>query len=59
MGRQRNIPQVKKQDKSTEKELNEMQASNLPDTEFKMVVIKIFKELRRRINELRMSTKRW
>ena len=35
MRRQRNIPQMKEQDKSPEKELNEMEASNLPDIAFK------------------------
>ena len=37
--------QRKKQEKSPEKELNEMKASKLPDTEFKAMVIRMLKEL--------------
>ena len=44
-GEQRNIPEMKEQEKSPEKELNEMEASNLLDIEFKQeMVIKMFKE---------------
>lgn len=31
MGRQKNILQMKEQDKTSEKELNEMDISNMPD----------------------------
>ena len=34
MGRQRNMSYMKEQDKSPEKEPNEMEASNLPDIDF-------------------------
>ena len=37
---------MKEQAKSPEKELNEMEASKLPDTEFKTMVIRMFNELR-------------
>ena len=33
------MPQMKEQEKSPEKELNKMEASNLPDTEFKNMVV--------------------
>lgn len=37
-----------------------METSNLPDREFKVIVIKIFTELRRTVDELRRtSTKRY
>ena len=36
MERQRKMPQMKKEEKSPEKEPNEMEASNLLDTEFKI-----------------------
>ena len=45
MRRQRNRSQMKEQEKSPE-ELNEMEASKLPDTEFKTMVIRMLKELR-------------
>ena len=35
MRKQRNMSQMKEQDKTSEKELNKIEASNLPDTEFK------------------------
>lgn len=33
--------QIKEQDKSSEKDLNEMEMSNLPEKEFKVTVIKM------------------
>ena len=36
MGRQRNIPQMKEQEYSPEEELDEMEASNLSDREFRI-----------------------
>ena len=35
MGRQRTMSKMQEQEKSPEKEVNEMEVSNLPDTEFK------------------------
>ena len=45
MRRQRNISQMKEQNKTPEKELNEMERSNLSDAEFKTPVIRMLKEL--------------
>ena len=39
------MAQMKEQNKSPEKELNEMEISNLSDAEFKTLVIRVFKEL--------------
>ena len=36
---------MKELDKTLEKELNEMEASNLPDTEFKRMAIRMLNEL--------------
>lgn len=47
----RSIFQVKKQDKTSEKDFNEIEKSNVPDKEFKLIVIKMFTELRRRPDE--------
>ena len=41
MKRQWNTFQTKEQDKSSEKELNRMEISNLPSKEFKEIVIKM------------------
>ena len=45
MGRQRNNPQMKEKEDSPEKELNETEASNVSDIEFKVMVIRMLKEL--------------
>ena len=37
--------QMKEQNKTSERELNEMEISNLSDAEFKTLVIRVFKEL--------------
>ena len=39
------MAQMKEQNKSPEKELNKMEASNVPDAEFKTLVIRMLKEL--------------
>ena len=44
--------QRKEQDKASEKDLNSMEISNLPDKEHKVMVIKKVTRLRRRLNEL-------
>ena len=46
MRRQRNMAQMKEQNKTPEKELNKMEISNLSDAEFKALVIRMLKELR-------------
>ena len=46
------MQQMKGQQKSPEKELNEIEVGNLPGTEFKTIVIRMPKELRERMDEL-------
>ena len=50
MRTQRNMPQMKEQEESPEKELNEMEASNLSNIKVKKMVIRIFKELSENYN---------
>ena len=45
MRTQRNMAQMKERIKIPEKELNEMEISNLSDAEFKTLVIRMLKEL--------------
>ena len=45
MRKQRNMAQVKEQNKTPEKELNKMQIAKLSDVEFKTLVIRMLKEL--------------
>ena len=51
MRRQKNMFQLKEQDKTSEKEPNKMEISNLLEKEFKVMVIKMLTKLRRRMDE--------
>ena len=43
--------QIREQDKSSEKELNETEIHNLPDKEYKLIVIRMLPDIGRRIDE--------
>ena len=45
---------MKEQIKTPEKDLNEMMISNLSDAEFKILVIKMLKELNEDLNSIKM-----
>lgn len=47
--------QTKEQDKTPEEELSEVEVSNLPNKEFKVMIIKLFHELRRKVEEHKRS----
>ena len=49
MGKQRNRPQMKEQEYSPE-ELDEMEASNLSNREFRVMIIKILNSMKKDIN---------
>ena len=55
MRRQRNMAQMKEQIKSSEKELNEMEISNLSDAEFKTLLIRMFKELSEDLSSMKKT----
>ena len=42
--------QMKEQDKTPEEELSEMKIGNLPEKEFRLVIVKMIKELGRRMD---------
>ena len=48
MARQRNRPQVKEQDGSLEEELDEMEASNLSDRKFRIMIIRVLNNMKKR-----------
>ena len=50
VGRQRNWPQMKEWEKSPEKDLNEMETSNLSDIEFKIMIIRMLNGIKRTRN---------
>ena len=53
MKRQRNMAQMKEHIKIPEKELNEVEISNLSDAEFKTLVIRMLKELNGDLNSIK------
>ena len=53
MRRQRNMAQMKEQVKTSEKELNKMEISNLSDKEFKTLVTRMLKELSEDLNRIK------
>ena len=57
MGRQRNNPQSKGKEESTRRMLSENEANNLSDIEFKIMVIRMLKELSENYKELYESYK--
>lgn len=50
--------QMKEYDKNLKKDFNAMEISDFPETEFKIMVIKMPIEVRRAVHKVRISTKR-
>ena len=48
MKRQRAIYQMKEQEKNPEKQLNEVERGNLPEKEFRIMIVKMIQDLRKR-----------
>jgi len=57
MRKQRNMSEMKVQDKISAKDLNEMEICDMPDREFQLIIIKILTELEK--TSVRPSTKRY
>ena len=53
--RQRNMAQMKELIKTPEKELNEMEISNLPDAEFRTLFISLLKELSEDLSSIKKT----
>ena len=53
MRRQRNMAQMKEQNKTLEKELNKMATSKLLDAEFKTLIIRMLEELSEDLNSIK------
>ena len=49
MRQQRNMYQTKEQDKTPEEQLSEMEIANLPEKEFRVMIVKMIQELRKRM----------
>ena len=57
MRRQRNMAHMKEQIKTTEKELNKMEISNLSHAEFKTLVIRMLKELSEHLSSIKKDSR--
>ena len=57
MRRQRNMAQIKQQNKTPEKELNKMEIANLSDVKFRISVIRMLKELTEYSNNIKEKMK--
>ena len=49
MKRQRTMYQMKEQDKTPEKQLNEVELVNLPEKDFRIMIVKMFQDLGKRM----------
>lgn len=56
MNQQRNVLQVKEQDKNPKEGLSEAEISNLPSEELQVMIAKMFNKLKRRMYEHRSLT---
>ena len=55
MRKQRNMAEMKEQNKTPEKELHKMEINNLSDSEFKTLVIRMLKELTEYSNQIKKT----
>ena len=52
------MSQVKGQDKTSEKQLNEVEIGNLPEKEFRIIIVKMIRDLRKTMEKMqKMFTK--
>ena len=49
MKRQRTMYEMKEQDKTPEKQLNEVEVGNLPEKEFRIMIVKMIQDLGKRM----------
>ena len=52
MKRQWVISQMKEQDKTPEKQLNEVEIGSLPEKEFRIMIVKLIQNLRKRMEKM-------
>ena len=55
MKRQRNTAQMKKQTRNTEVQINEEEISNLPEKEFRIMIVKMIKNLENKMEKMQES----
>ena len=62
MKKQKFMSQMKRQDKTPEKQLNEVEISNLPEKQFRIMIVKMIQDLGKRMEkmqELKTSGECW
>ena len=52
MKKQKVVSQMKKQDKIPEKQLNEVETGNLPEKEFRIMIVKMIQDLKKRMEKM-------
>ena len=52
MKKQKVMSQMKGQDKTPEKEINEVERGNLPEKEFRIMIVKMIQDLRKRMEKM-------
>ena len=52
MKRQRNIVQIKEQTRNTEVQMNEEEIGKLPEKEFRIIIVKMIKNLENRMEKI-------
>ena len=58
MKRQRNTTQMKEQTKNTEVQINEEEIGKLPEKEFRIMIVKIIKNLENKMDKMQESIKK-
>ena len=56
MKRQRNITQMKEQTRNTEVQINEKEISKLPEKDFRIMIVKMIKNLESKMEKMQEST---
>ena len=56
MKRQRNTTQMKEQTRNTEVQINEEDIGNLPEKEFRIMIVKMIENLENRMEKIQEST---
>ena len=59
MKRQRNTEQMKEQTRSTEVQINEEEIGKLPEREFRIMIVKMIKNLENKMGKMQESIKKY
>ena len=58
MKRQRNITQMEEQTRNTEVQINEKEIGKLPETEFRIMIVKMIKNLENKMEKMQESVRK-